>query len=97
MLRESQTENDRLAGFVDRFYEADKNAAILEQERDSERKISKAVDIIVLGGTTLGGIIFGVGLYFLGKSPPDKISGTISFLIGIAIIVVAIVARVAKR
>jgi hypothetical protein len=97
MLTQSQTENDRLSGFVDRFYDADKRAALLQQQCDSEHKTSKAIDTIVLGGTTLGGIVFGVGLYFVGKSPAEPVFAVICFLVGVALVVCGIAARAVKR
>jgi len=97
MLTQSQTENVQLSGFVERFHEADKRAALLQQQCDSERRTSNAIDVIALGGTTLGGIIFALGGYFLGKNPADTASAVISFLVGIAVFVVAIVAKLGKR
>ena len=97
MLKQTQADNDELEGYVERFHEADKQAAILQQQYNAERKTSKVIDIIVISGTTIGGSVLGVGLYFLGKTPQDITSAIVAFVIGIVIIGGATTAKVAQR
>jgi len=37
MLQQTQSENELLTGYVERFHDADKRAAILQQQNDAER------------------------------------------------------------
>ncbi len=97
MLRQAKAENARLGGYVERFGEADKRAAVLEQQFEGERKTSRAVEIIVIVGTTIGGAIFGVAFYFFGKTPPDTTSGVIALAVGVVMVGGAIAAKIAQR
>jgi hypothetical protein len=97
MLQQTQADNDELDGYVERFHDADKRAALLQQERDSERNKSKVIDIIIISGTTIGGALFGAGLYFIGKTPQDVTSAIVAFVFGILIVGGAIAARGAQR
>jgi hypothetical protein len=97
MLQQAQSENDQLEGYRERFNDADKRAAILEEQLKAERKTSVTVEIIIIGGTTLGGAVFAAGFYFLGKTPPEPGAADLSFIVGLLMIAGAIAARVAKR
>lgn len=97
MLQQAQAENEQLEGYVERFHEADKRATLLQQRCDSERKISKVIEIIVIAGTTLGGAVFGMAFYFWAKTPPDNISAIVALVISVALIAGAVAAKVAQR
>ena len=97
MLQQTQAENDALGGYVERFHEADKRAAVLQQQLDHERVISRATDIAVTAGTTIGGAVLGVAFYFFGKTQPDNFSGAIALVLGFLLVAGALAIKAAKR
>jgi hypothetical protein len=97
MLQQANSKNDSLDGYVERFHEADKRAAVLQEQFNAERKVSKVIEIIVLCGTTIGGLLFGTGIYFIGKTPPDYTSAIVAFVLGLLLIAGSITAKVAQR
>jgi len=71
MLQQARSDADQLEGYVERFHDADKRAAIVQEKLDAQTKISKAVEIAVIVGTTLGGALMAMATYFCGKPQPD--------------------------
>jgi hypothetical protein len=98
MLQQAQSENEQLEGYVERFHEADKRAAVLEQQYDAERKTSKVIDTLTMSGTAIGGSLFAVALYFFRKAPQPEIpSGLVFLVLSLVVFGGAIIAKLAKR
>jgi len=83
MLQQARTDADQAEGYILRFYDADKRAAILQEKLDSSNKISKTTEIAVMTGTTLGGALIGMASYFWAKSQPDLGAGVFVLVIGV--------------
>lgn len=95
MLQEARAKADALSGYVERFNDADKRAAILQEQLNYEKKTSKAMEVAATSCTTIGGVIFGVALYFFRK--PDAIAGAVALVIGGLMIGIGLVIKVIKR
>jgi hypothetical protein len=96
MLQEARAKADALSGYVERFNDADKRAAILQEQLSHERKTSKATEVAATSCTTLGGTIVGVALYFF-RAQPDGIAGVVALVIGGLMIGMGLVMKVIKR
>ena len=97
MLQQAQNSADQFAGYVERYHEADKRAAILSEKLESRIRIDKAVEIAVIAGTAFGGALIGLGTYFWGKAIPDVLAGWMALLLGIGLIIGSVVVKIAKR
>ena len=86
MLSEAKIENTRLDGFVERFHDADKRAAILQEQLTSERKVSRSTDIAFGVGTALGGALMGAGYFLWSKTPPATALGWFFFIVGLGLL-----------
>lgn len=88
-LEEAEAERDLLRGYIERFHEADKRAAILEERL----KPAHAVEVLFAVGVGLGGAIVGLAPFFW--SVP--LQGLICMTLGTLMIAGSIAARVVKR
>ncbi len=82
---------------MERFHEADKRAAILQEQLDTQTRLSRATDIAVIIGTTLGGAMIGLATYFWGKTTPDVYAGVFACAIGVLLIIGAVAVKIARR
>jgi hypothetical protein len=83
------TDCDNLRGYVERYHEADKRRAVLEEKL----KTHTALDILFGVGVTVGGAIVGLTPYLSSKG----ISEGVALLLGFALIFGATMAKVVKR
>jgi len=97
MLEQAQGECDRLDGYVERFHEADKRASIIQEKFDAQVRISKATEIDVITGTTLGGAMMGFASYFWSKQQPDAGAGWFVLICGLGLLIGSIFIKVAKK
>lgn len=97
MLQQAQTSADQFEGYVERYHEADKRAAVLAEQLESRARIDKSVEIAVIAGTAFGGALMGLGTYFWGKSTPDTLAGWMTFLLGLGFIIGSVCVKIAKR
>ena len=88
-LQRADSECDLLSGYVARFHDADKRAAVLEERLRTQTALEVAFGV----GVGLGGAMMGLapGLW---TTPPY---GTLAFTVGLLLMLGAIVARVIKR
>ena len=88
-LERSDADCELLKGYVSRFHEADKRAAVLE----GQLRIDKAVEVAFGVGVGIGGTIIGLapGLW---TTPPY---GPLAVAVGLVLMLGAIVARVVRR
>ena len=88
-LQRADSECDLLSGYVTRFHDADKRAAVLDERLRTQTALEVAFGV----GVGLGGAIMGLapGLW---TTPPY---GTLAFAVGLLLMLGAIVARVIKR
>jgi hypothetical protein len=89
-LEQSDAKCSELEDYVERYYEADKRAAVLEEK---VRTVT-AIEICFGVGTAFGGVILGLAPFFWNLGPPY---GQISLIVGLGLIIGGTVARVAKR
>ncbi len=76
-------ENEKYKHYVERFHEADKKVAVLEQKS----RTALALDIVFGGCLTVGGLLFGPALTDQPDQPFDwsvGIFGAVTLIIGIA-------------
>ena len=97
MLQQAQASADQFEGYVERFHEADKRAAVLEEQLENRIRMDRTVEIAIITGTSFGGALIGVGTYFWGKTPPDVVAGWIAVTLGIGFILGSIAVKIAKR
>ena len=97
MLQQARSDADQAEGYVERFHDADKRAAVLDEKLTASSKMSKAVEIAVIVGTTLGGVLMGFAGYFWSKIPPDTGAGWLVLFCGLGLLVGAIAVKAAKR
>lgn len=83
------SECSNLKGYMERFHEADKKGAVLEEKL----KTSSVLDIYFGVGIGLGGVILGLLPYFWEKIPSYSY---IPLAIGVILIIGAIVAKLIK-
>ena len=93
LLDRADEENLSLRGYVDRYHEKDKEAAVLTEKLNRDR----AVDIFFGTGVGLGGVIAALGPYLWEKIKTDTIPGTIALIVGLALILGASIGRWVKR
>lgn len=89
-LEESEAARAELEGYVSRFHDADKRAAILGEQL----KTVTALEISFGVGTGLGGVIAGLAPFFWAVGAGY---GLAALVIGIGLIVGGTMVRVAKR
>lgn len=92
-LERVETECAELMKVEERYHQAEKRAAILEERLKSDR----AIEIFFGVGTALGGAIIGLAPYFWELFKPNHVPGYIAFGIGILIMAGATVGRMVKR
>lgn len=90
MLQEADDERASLRPYIDRFHEADKNAAILTERMRSYTKIEVFFGV----GMTLGGSIIGLVPFFLSEGTGF---GVVTGLIGLTLLTGSIVGRAVKK
>lgn len=78
MLDQAEASRDEYKSFVDRFYQADKRAALAEEKQRG----NKALDICFGVGTALGGILAGASQSFWARTPPETVTGNTLFGVG---------------
>jgi hypothetical protein len=92
-LERTEYECENLKSYVERYHEADKRAAVLEERiRERIRSIT-AIDIMFGIGVALGGTIIGLAPTFWNEQP----KGWVAIVIGSLFIAGASIARVVKR
>ena len=89
MLTEAETENEELKVYQEKFYDADKRAAILSEKLRANRSI----EIFFGVGVGLGGTILGFSTFFftLGIS-----YGLITLVVGLGLIIGSCIGRAVK-
>ena len=90
MLATAELECDELKGYVDKYHEADKNAAVLQVKVDKERGFDVLYSLcLAVGGAALG--------WSSAIWSPKNNHGEIALWIGVALIIVSAVARLFKK
>jgi hypothetical protein len=88
-LEQSEAQCEVLQGYITRYYDADKLAAVLQERLRG----ATALEICFATGVGLGGAIVGLAPLFWDTSP----RGPIALILGIALISGAVAARILKR
>lgn len=88
-LDQSEAECELLHAYVERFHEADKRAAVLEEKLRG----NTAFDILFTVGVGLGCAIVGLSSLFWGQGP----RGPIVLVVGALLVLGAAIARIYKR
>ena len=88
-LDSADSDCERLTGYVERFHEADKKSAVLEEKLRAQT----AFDIVVGAGIAVGSAVIGLAPSFWDKT--DK--GPISLAVGSFLVVGAVVARLFRK
>ncbi len=88
-LDRADNECESLTGYVERFHEADKRAAILEEKL----KTQNAFDIIIGAGLTIGSLLIGLAPWLSDKTA--KIA--VCMIVGSLLVIGAVVARLFRR
>lgn len=88
-LERAEAECQIAEGYIERFHEADKRAAVLEEKL----RTNSAFEIMFGVGVGLGGAIIGLAPVFW-NNPPQ---GQIALVIGLALTVGATIGRMIKR
>ena len=88
-LERAESECEIMQGYIERYHDADKRAAVLEERVRS----GTAIEIMFGIGVGLGGTIMGIAPMFWSEQP----KGWIALMIGGLLIVGASIARVVKR
>jgi len=87
-LARVDTECDSFRGYVDRFHDADKKAAVLEEKQKAVTSIEIAYGV----GMALGGAVIGLSPSFWGKES----QGIIALVVGAVLIIGAAIMRLKK-
>lgn len=90
MLQEADDEREGLRPYVDRFYSADKTAAVLREEV----KTLTAIEVFFGVGVGLGGAIIGLSPFFWGTKPEY---GLITGIVGLGLMIGSTIGRVVKK
>lgn len=90
ILEDAEQTRDEYKSYVDAFHGADKRASILAEKLN----LDHSVEITFGVGIALGGVIMGIAPYLWGV---DNLSGVLSALIGLCLIIGASIARAVKR
>jgi len=88
-LERAEDTCENLQGYVDRYHEADKRAAVL----DEKLRTQNAVEIFFAVGLAMGGAIVGLAPFFWDE--PGK--GPIVLVVGAVLIVGSCVGRIVKK
>lgn len=88
-LDRAEAECELLRGYIDRFHEADKRAAVLEEKQ----KAVNAIEVAFGAMSVLGGAIFGLAPFYWDKQP----AGWLALVVGLGMIVGGSIIRVVKR
>jgi hypothetical protein len=88
-LERADADCERLGSYVERFHDADKRAAILEERERTQT----AIEVLFGVGVGLGGGIMGVAPAFWSNQP----AGWLALVLGFLLVVGASVARIIKR
>jgi len=88
-LEQADAKCEELAGYLARFHEADKRAAVLEEKLRTQTALEIAFGV----GTGLGGAIVGLAPVFWNQQP----QGYIVLVVGCLLIVGSVIARAVKR
>ena len=88
-LEKAESECETLQGYVERFHDADKRAAVLDERLHKQT----AFDILFGVGVGLGGAIIGVSPVFWDTTS----KGPIALVIGILLVAGSTAARIVKR
>ncbi|HEX8245574.1 MAG TPA: hypothetical protein VF541_18830 [Longimicrobium sp.] len=88
-LERADAECDQLRSYVNRFHEADKRAAILEERLHT----NNAIEVLFGSGVGLGGAVMGLAPLFWNEQP----KGVLALSLGLLLILAAVTARVVKR
>ena len=81
---------DDLQLYVDRFHEADKRSAVLEEKL----KTNTALEILFAGGLAMGSAIIGLAPIMWDAT---SLKGSITLIVGLMLVIVSVVARVRKQ
>ena len=87
-LEQAEGECEQLYAYVERYHEADKRAAVLEEKL----RPARAIEVLFAVGVGLGGAVFGLAPFFWEK----PLHGVICLLIGGFLILGSVVGRVVK-
>lgn len=87
-LERAESECDVLEGYVQRYHEADKRAAIFEERLRTQT----AMEILFAVGISLGGVLIG-----LAPSLWNSAKGPVVLSIGFVLVIGSAVARIVKR
>jgi hypothetical protein len=88
-LERAESECEILQGYIDRYHEADKRAAVLEERLRTQT----ALEIMFGVGVGLGGAILGLAPLFWDKQP----QGALAMVVGFLLVIGATIGRVVKR
>lgn len=93
MLDQAEGEKEECKGYIERYHEADKKAAVLEEKL----KTSIAIEIIYSVGLTMGSVLIGFSAFFYNSDlrSLDPL-GWLMIVIGGLLILVSIYARSKK-
>lgn len=89
-LERADADAERFETYVERYHEAAKRAAVLEERL----RTNTSLEVFFGTMTTLGGAIMGVSPLFWDKTTPR---GPIALVIGAALIICGAIARIIKR
>lgn len=90
ILLAADNENKRLKPFEEKYYDADKNAAVLLEKLNS----FKSIEVFFVVGVGLGGVIIGLVPFFNSLKP---IYGILTGIFGLALVGCSVVARMVKK
>jgi hypothetical protein len=88
-LERAETECEQLRAYIERYHEADKRAAILEEKLRPARAAEVAFGV----GVGLGGAIVGLAPFFW----ENRLQGLLCLLVGILMIFGSIISRMVKK
>lgn len=88
-LERAESECEILQGYIERYHEADKRSAVLEERLRTQT----AVEIFFGVGVGLGGTILGLAPVFWDTQP----QGALALVVGLILVIGATIGRVMKR
>jgi hypothetical protein len=88
-LEQAESECESLRGYVDRYHDADKRAAVLEERMRTQT----AIEVLFGVGVGVGGTVLGLTPVFWDKQP----QGALMLVVGLILVIGSTIARVVKR